>query len=548
MTSLRTTLRRSLLGLAVAALTPTLTMAAPSRSGPVADPIPPRTQGVGPHKRIVLRNVTYVDGTGAPAQGPVDIVISGDKIAEIRTIGAPKSIDETLRAPKGDYEMDLTGYYVLPGFVDTHVHLHSLADGQNVPSDYILKLWLSHGITTARDVGSNRPIEWLVDVKQRSARNEIVGPRLDVYPFFHNILDKPVNDPETARHAAREAKRRGADGIKFIGSIPEDVLFAALDEAEKVGLKTTMHHAQQLVSYANVLDTSSHGLDSMEHWYGLPEAMFIDRTIQDFPHDYVNNDEEMRFAEAGRLWKQAATPGSKRWNAVMDELLKRDFALSPTFTAYLTSRDFMRMSRATWHDEYTMPGLWDWFRPSRVNHGSYWFDWTTEKEMAWKENYRLWMRFVNEYKNRGGLVSVGSDSGYIYNLYGFGYVQEMELLREAGFSPLEVIRAATQIGAKVLGREHEVGTIRAGRKADLVIVRGNPVSNLKLLFATGTLKLNDETGKVERIGGISYTVKDGIIYDGQKLRAEIREMVARQKAGQNVPPGPMVIEAVDTTR
>lgn len=548
MTSLRTTLRRSLLGLAVAALAPTLTMAAPSRSGPVADPIPPRTQGVGPHKRIVLRNVTYVDGTGAPAQGPVDIVISGDKIAEIRTIGAPKSIDETLRAPKGDYEMDLTGYYVLPGFVDTHVHLHSLADGQNVPSDYILKLWLSHGITTARDVGSNRPIEWLVDVKQRSARNEIVGPRLDVYPFFHNILDKPVNDPETARHAAREAKRRGADGIKFIGSIPEDVLFAALDEAEKVGLKTTMHHAQQLVSYANVLDTSSHGLDSMEHWYGLPEAMFIDRTIQDFPHDYVNNDEEMRFAEAGRLWKQAATPGSKRWNAVMDELLKRDFALSPTFTAYLTSRDFMRMSRATWHDEYTMPGLWDWFRPSRVNHGSYWFDWTTEKEMAWKENYRLWMRFVNEYKNRGGLVSVGSDSGYIYNLYGFGYVQEMELLREAGFSPLEVIRAATQIGAKVLGREHEVGTIRAGRKADLVIVRGNPVSNLKLLFATGTLKLNDETGKVERIGGISYTVKDGIIYDGQKLRAEIREMVARQKAGQNVPPGPMVIEAVDTTR
>lgn len=548
MTSLRTTLRWSLLGLAVAALTPNLTMAAPSKSGPVADPIPPRTQGVGPHKRIVLRNVTYVDGTGAPAQGPVDIVISGDKIAEIRTIGAPKSIDETLRAPKGDYEMDLTGYYVLPGFVDTHVHLHSLADGQNVPSDYILKLWLSHGITTARDVGSNRPIEWLVDVKQRSARNEIVGPRLDVYPFFHNILDKPVNDPETARHAAREAKRRGADGIKFIGSIPEDVLFAALDEAEKVGLKTTMHHAQQLVSYANVLDTSSHGLDSMEHWYGLPEAMFIDRTIQDFPHDYVNNDEEMRFAEAGRLWKQAATPGSKRWNAVMDELLKRDFALSPTFTAYLTSRDFMRMSRATWHDEYTMPGLWDWFRPSRVNHGSYWFDWTTEKEMAWKENYRLWMRFVNEYKNRGGLVSVGSDSGYIYNLYGFGYVQEMELLREAGFSPLEVIRAATQIGAKVLGREHEVGTIRAGRKADLVIVRGNPVANLKLLFATGTLKLNDETGKVERIGGISYTVKDGIIYDGQKLRAEIREMVARQKAGQNVPPGPMVIEAVDTTR
>ena len=71
--------------------------------------------------------------------------------------------------------------------------------------------------------------------------------------------------------------------------------------------------------------------------------------------------------------------------------------------------------------------------------------------MAWRENYQLWMQFVNEYKNRGGKVSVGSDSGYIYNLYGFGYIQEMELLREAGFTPLEVIHAATQVGAETLG-------------------------------------------------------------------------------------------------
>ena len=99
--------------------------------------------------------------------------------------------------------------------------------------------------------------------------------------------------------------------------------------------------------------------------------------------------------------------------------------------------------------------------------------------MAWRENYRLWMQFVNEYKNRGGTVTVGSDSGYIYNLYGFGYIQEMELLREAGFSALEVIHAATQAGARTLGHEDQVGTIRVGRKADLVIVNGNPLANLK---------------------------------------------------------------------
>lgn len=535
---------RSIASIALVAATPLA--AAPG--SPIADPIPARTEGVGPYQRIVLRNVTIINGTGAPAQGPYDLVLSGDRIAEIRPIGSPGAIDAQRRASPGDYELDLTGYYVLPGFVDSHVHVHTLEDGQNVPTDYVLKLWLASGITSVRDVGSSgRPIEWLVDIKKRSERNEIVSPRIDIFPMFHDILDKPVNDAETARHAVREAKRRGADGIKFIGG-EEDVLYAALDEAEKLGVKTTMHHAQQVVSYADVLQTSAHGLDSMEHWYGLPEAMFIDRAIQAFPNNFVNNDEQMRFGEAGRLWKQAAQPGSETWNKVMDELLDRNFVLSPTFTAYLTSRDFMRMSRATWHDEYTLPSLWDWYRPSRTNHGSYWFDWTTEDEMAWKENFRLWMQFVNEYKNRGGSVVVGSDSGFIYNLYGFGYTQEMELMREAGFSPLEVVHAATQAGAKALGHDEQLGTVRVGRKADLVIVKGNPLANMKLLFGTGTVKLNDETGKVERIGGITYTVKDGIIYDARKLREEVRDMVAKQKAERGVAPGPMMIEAVDLSK
>ncbi|MGV8267919.1 amidohydrolase family protein, partial [Pseudomonas aeruginosa] len=90
---------------------------------------------------------------------------------------------------------------------------------------------------------------------------------------------------------------------------------------------------------------------------------------------------------------------------------------------------------------------------------------------------------------------------YIYNLYGFGYIQEMELLREAGFSPLEVIHAATQEGARLLGHEDQIGTIRVGRKADLVVIKGNPLANMKLLFGTGSIRLDDATGKVERVGG-----------------------------------------------
>lgn len=543
----RSTMLTGLCAAALMSAAPVLAQSPPAAErARVAETIPQRTLGEGPWNRVVLRNAIYVDGTGAPAQGPVDIVVEGDRIAEVRAIGAPGAIEERLRAAPGDHEIDLSGHYVLPGFVDAHVHLHSLSEAQGVPSDYVLKLWLAHGITTARSVGSGaRSLDEMVAIKQRLARNEILGPRLDIYPMFQQI-GMPIGTAAEARAAIRHAKARGADGIKFIGG-REEALYAAIDEAKKLGLHTTMHHAQGVVAYANVLGTSAAGLESMEHWYGLPEAMFTDRRLQEWPADFVNTDEQMRFGEAGRLWKQAAAPGSEKWEAVMQTLLDRDFAIDPTFTAYLASRDLMRMSNAEWHKDFTMPALWDWYRPSRVNHGSYWFDWTTEREIDWKDNYRRWMQWVNEYKNRGGRVTVGSDAGYIYNLYGFGYIQEMELLREAGFSPLEVIRAATQEGARLLGHD-DVGTIAPGKKADLVIVKGNPLANLKLLMGTGTIRLDDASGKAQRVGGIAWTVRDGIFYDGKKLRADIREMVARSKAERGLPAGAMPIVHEDLTQ
>ncbi len=525
-----------------------LVILALAAGGASASEIPTRTEGAGPFKRLVLRNVTYVDGAGSPAQGPVDIVIVGDRIAEIRIIGAPGAIDPKARPAQGDQEMDLAGHYVLPGFVDCHTHLHDLDDEQHVPADYILKLWLSSGVTSVREVGSRRPIEWLTAIKAKSARNEIVAPRIDVYPFFQAIEKVPPNTPEEARTAVRDAKRRGADGIKFINYVPEDVLWAALDEARTLGLHTTMHHSQPSVAWANVLTTSAHGMQSMEHWYGLPEAMFVDKVVQHWPGDFVYNNEEMRFGESGRLWAQTAAPGSAKWEEVMKTLLDRAFVIDPTFTAYLTGRDFMRNSRAAWHADYTLPSLWDFYRPSRVHHGSFWYDWTAEDEVAWKENFRLWMQFVNEYKNKGGKVAVGSDAGFIYNLYGFGYIQELLLLREAGFSPLEVIHAATQVGAQTLGHEDEIGTIRVGKKADLVVVDGNPLADLNLLFGTGVLRLNDKTGEAEQVGGLKFTIKDGIVYDDRKLRAEIRAMVAKEKAERGLPQGPMAIAQVDLTR
>ena len=486
-----------------------------------------------------------VDGTGAPAQGPVDIVVNGDRIESIHVVGAPElDIDPTRRPPAdGARELDLDGAYILPGFIDTHLHLHTLESGQKVPPEYALKLWLSHGITHGRSLGSDNT-RWIIETARRSARNEITGPRMEIYPMFgRRAIGQPSpTTPAQARDQIRLMKRLGASGVKFIGA-PEDVLFAALDEAAKQGLNSTMHHAQIAVTFSNVLDTSAAGLRGMEHWYGLPEAMFEDKLIQRYPPEYIYQNEQHRFAEAGRLWKQAAEPGSEKWNEVMQTLLDRDFGLSPTLTAYIATRDVMRMARAKWHEEYTMPNLWNWYRPNRDAHGSYWFYWKLEDEIQWKKNYQRWMTFVNEYKNRGGRVTVGSDSGYTYNLYGFGHIMEMELLYEAGFSGLEVIHSSTLQGARQLGIDADFGSIEVGKKADFVVVGENPLLNLHVLRGTGAVRLK-KGGGVERIGGIRYTIKDGIIYDARELRRDVRDMVRSEKEKLGIPAGPMPIETV----
>ena len=109
---------------------------------------------------------------------------------------------------------------------------------------------------------------------------------------------------------------------------------------------------------------------------------------------------------------------------MIGELLKLDFTIDPTFTIYAASRDLMRARHADWHDEYTLPQLWDYFTPNREHHGSFFFDWGTEDEVAWRANFTRWMAFVNDYKNRGGRVTVGSDSGFIYQIYGFGTINK----------------------------------------------------------------------------------------------------------------------------
>ncbi|MBT8178710.1 MAG: amidohydrolase family protein [Eudoraea sp.] len=485
----------------------------------------------GPFSQLIIRGVTLINGNGAPPQGPVDIVVENNRIKRVQVVGYPGvAIDPDGRPSlkSGGRELDASGMYLMPGFVDMHGHIGGKAQGAE--PDYVFRLWMAHGITTVREP-SGRGIDFTLDLKRKSARNEIVAPRILAYTGFGQGSKEPISSAETAREWVRNNAKKGADGIKFFGAPPE-IMAAALDENKKLGLRSACHHAQLNVARWNVLHSARAGLTSMEHWYGLPEALFEDRTVQNYPLDYNYNNEQHRFEEAGKLWKQAAKPYSEHWNAVMDELLELDFTLDPTFNIYEASRDLQRARRAEWHETYTLPSLWEFYQPSKISHGSYWHYWGTEQEVAWKENYTLWMAFVNEYKNRGGRVTAGSDSGFIFQLYGFAYIREMELLREAGFHPLEIIKAATLNGAEALGMADQIGTVAAGKLADFVLVEENPLENLKVLYGTGAIKLTEDN-EVVRVGGVRYTIKDGIIYDAKALLKEVEDMVVAEKKRLN---------------
>jgi len=486
-------------------------------------------EGDGPYTQLIIRGVTLINGTGAPPAGPVDIVIENNRIVQIQTVGSPGLPINQSRRPalkEGGKELNCEGMFAMPGFIDMHGHIGGTAQG--TPAEYVFKLWMAHGITTIRDPSAGNGLDWVLEHKRKSAANTITAPRIFAYTAFGQGHRGPISNAEQAKNWVRENAKKGADGIKFFGASPE-VMDAAVRENKALGLRSTAHHAQTDVARWNVLNSARAGMTSMEHWYGLPEALFTNKTIQDYPADYNYNNEQHRFEEAGKLWKQAAPPYSDHWNKVMNELIALDFTLDPTFNIYEANRDLHRARRAEWHEDYTLPSLWKFYEPSYQSHGSYWHHWGTEQEVEWKNNYRLWMTFINEYKNRGGRVTAGSDNGFIYQTYGFGYIRELELLREAGFHPLEVIRSATLYGAQALGMEEELGCVEVGKLADLVIVNANPLKNLQVLYGTGAIELTKDN-KIVRAGGVQFTIKDGIVYDAKKLLADVKKIVDEQKA------------------
>ena len=473
--------------------------------------------------RLVIRGGPMVTGRGtpgtgraAPPEGPVDIVVEDGRIVDIIPLDAVSLAGHGADRASGDLIIDASGKYVLPALVDLHAHVPGPDRAGDDAIAYAFRLWLGHGVTTLRDAGTGAGLPEMTRQRALSEVHEIVAPRLKLYKRWPNTSRQQDlgHTPAEARSLVRRYRQEGADGIKVShgpGHYP-DVLAAINDEARAREMDGVMVDLK--VSETDAAVASRAGVVSIEHWYGVPDAALPG--TQDFPLDYNYLDELARFRMAGYLWAEADRyPGEL--SDVIVELIDNGTAWVPTFQIYEANLDFMRVVTLPWRDRFVHPIMLDRWRPRADVHASFHTEWKTSDEIAWKRNYRLWMKWLYVFWERGGMVGLGSDAGSQQSLYGFGTIRELELLQQAGIHPLDVDRIATTNSAKIAGLGDELCGIRQGCAADIIVVDGNPLDNFKVLYGGGYAYYGTDR---EGEGGVIWTIKEGEVFDAQALLSE----------------------------
>ena len=483
--------------------------------------------------RLVIRGATILSGRGTPGspramppEGPVDVVIEGNTIVDM-VLMDPVNLaghGPDLQRPTGDRVIDATGMFLMPGLVEMHAHLPGNRGELGTQAlEYSYRLYLGHGVTTARDAGTGAGLPMMTEQRRASAANQIVAPRLVLcqrWPLPLREWDEG-NTPEKARVMVRQFKERGADCVKVSkspGHYP-DVLRAIADEAKTLGMWVMV---DLKVSETDAVVASNAGVRSIEHWYGIPDAALMGS--QSFPPDYNYWDELDRFRWAGRLWEEADRYPD-RLSKVIDLMIANGTNWDVTFAPYEKNRDVARGVTQPWRETLVHPVMVE-PGPDSTVHGSYHREWKTSDEIAWKRNFQIWMRWALEFHRRGGILTAGSDEGEIG---GIQLIRELELLQEAGLHPIDVIRVATTNAYQTLGWERHCG-VRVGCVADLAVVNGNPIDNFKVMYGRG-YGFAGIVPRAERPrhGGVLWTIKDGVVYDAQALLREAEWYVAQEK-------------------
>jgi hypothetical protein len=397
---------------------------------------------------------------------------------------------------------------------------------------YYLKL--AHGVTSLVPA-PDRGLDDAMAQARLSESNEILAPRM--FPIWgwgagtdydRAYREDPANAPEIAQ-AMRDLGMHVVS-VGALGWSPR-LLEAVCHAVEDVGGITTYHIPPNTSGMTNAVDAARAGVTMIEHHYAYAESA-LDRQVQDFPRDYNYNDENARFRHAGKVWVEAGTTAKDRLlGEVADSLVAYGVTILPTRVVYEANRDIIRAQSLPWHQKYTHQALIEWNLPNPAFHGSYHYDWTSDDEYYWSYAFDLWGDLIYAFNKRGGRVAYGTDDNYIWATPGFSNIRELQLLSETGMHTLEVLKAASYNSAETL-RQPDLGLVHPGRKADLIIVDGSPLYNLRFMYSFGALTL-DENGEMYRTKGIVQTIKDGIVMENERLMSEVERMVTASKADQD---------------
>ena len=433
---------------------------------------------------VALTHVRVIDGTGASARADQTIVIER---GVLRAVGA----DGAVTIPPGARVVDLSGRSVLPGLVMMHEHMFYPSGGGSVYNEQAFsfpRLYLAGGVTTARTAGNMAGYADL-ELKRAIDAGRAVGPSLDVTAPYLNGPGLPIyqvhalTGPEDARQMVTHWAERGATSFKTYMQITRAQLAAAIAEAHRRKLKVTGH-----LCSITFREAAAAGIDNLEH--GLVVAS-----------DFVPGKRPDECPAAGVSASIAALDvASEPVQALIRELVARRVAVTSTLTVFETFTPG-RPSAPPGALDAMLPEARDQYLRRRVQIA-------TQANSPWTRLFANEMQFERDFLRAGGLLLVGTDpTGYGGVVAGYANHRALELLVEAGLTPLEAIRVGTLNGAQYLGRADSVGTIAVGRRADLMIVRGDP-----------SVRIGD-------IANVETVFKGGIGFDAARLFASVRGRV-----------------------
>jgi imidazolonepropionase-like amidohydrolase len=442
---------------------------------------------------VVLSNVRVIDGTGAAPREDQSVVISGGKIQAVGPAAAGQ-------VPAGARVLDLKGHTVLPGLVGMHNHLFFPMGGSppmysNMGTSFP-RLYLALGVTTIRTTGSVAPYTDL-EIKRLIDAGRMLGPKMHVTaPYLEGVgaftpVMRQLTGPDDARRMVNYWADAGATSFKAYMNITRAELRAAVEEAHKRGLKVTGHLCS--VGYREAAEL---GIDNLEHGLFADSEFVADKKPDQCPPGSA--------VSASLRQLDINGPAAR---ATIRTLVAKNVAITSTLPVFEAGGAPLAPSGLGAAGALLNPRVLNVMSPeARVRYLQ------ARARVSPETNFvallRKAMEFERAFVAAGGLLIAGLDpTGNGGVVAGFGDLRGVELLVEAGFTPVEAIRIATLNGAKFLGEDARIGSVAAGKQADLLVVRGNPSADIK------------------DIEQVELVFKDGVGYDSEELIQSVQGLV-----------------------